>query len=292
MGYGDEIMVTGRARAARETDPRKVVIIDLKGLPRGLDPRRWKEREIFELCPHIELLPREPIPNPDDYIVILDAGHARPYVDEDAMQANFKRLFPGKPYSTKNLRDPRFPWIFNMDHRAIPGDLSKLERQRYRGDIVIQPYIKPGSSVNKQWPVERWQQVANVLHAEGYPLTMIGPPGQMPRLQHVDFVATKTFVEGLSYLTGCATAILPDGGVQHALAALGVDLPSVVIFGGYSHPRSLGYDCHINFGSSLPGTPCGQWVKCPHCVEAMNNIRVEDVCTAAVTLARRKAETG
>ena len=87
---------------------------------------------------------------------------------------------------------------------------------------------------------------------------------------------------GLAALSGAKLAVLPEGGLHHGAAALGVK--AVVLFGGFIPPEVTGYpQCgHINLtGGALA---CGSIHKCEHCVVAMNSITVDEVLDSAHSL--------
>ena len=75
-------------------------------------------------------------------------------------------------------------------------------------------------------------------------------------------------------------AILPEGGLHHAAAALGV--PSIVLFGGFISPRQTGYPHQVNVFTG--GTPCGWRVRCGHCAAAMKKIEPERILDRALSL--------
>ena len=51
-------------------------------------------------------------------------------------------------------------------------------------------------------------------------------------------------------LSGARAAVLHEGGLHHAAAALG--MPAVVLFGGMISPRNTGYDVHVNLAIDDP----------------------------------------
>ena len=87
-------------------------------------------------------------------------------------------------------------------------------------------------------------------------------------------MATPTFQDACTALSGAAAAVLPEGGLHHAAAALGV--PAVVIFGGVCSPANTGYGPHVNLYEPH-GSPCGQRVACAHCRRALAAIGPETV---------------
>jgi ADP-heptose:LPS heptosyltransferase len=252
LGIGDELMVSGRARVMQQSDPRKCRVI-FKRAP------KWSP--IWDNNPRIARL------------------------DE---QGDFQVLFAKdpktnlRPYHTAKGEDR---WTYNLDFRPDVGEIyfSEEERKlahrpRYgdaaNGDwILIEPHIKPGASPNKQWGRERWQALARLLRKAGLQAAQVGPPGT-PRLEGVDLIETMNFRLAAAVLAGARAAVLPEGGLHHAAAALGV--PGVVIFGGFTPVELTGYAMHRNLGASL-GEACGMRTPCAHCAAAMAAITPEQV---------------
>ena len=99
----------------------------------------------------------------------------------------------------------------------------------------------------------------------------LGPPGTRV-LEGARLVATPDFRAACAELAGARAAVLPEGGLHHAAAAL--DVRAVVIFGGMTAPANTGYDSHVNLFEPMNGaSPCGQRVACGHCARAMATIR-------------------
>ena len=71
----------------------------------------------------------------------------------------------------------------------------------------------------------------------------------------------------------------PEGGFGHVAAAL--NKPAVILFGGWIHPKSTGYDFHENIYIDINGSPCGiRDTECDHCKECMSLIKTERVIKA------------
>ena len=66
-----------------------------------------------------------------------------------------------------------------------------------------------------------------------------------------------------------------EGGFSHAAAAL--NKKAVVLFGGWIHPRTTGYDLHSNIYIDIEGSPCGMRDSCKHCEECRNLITTKEV---------------
>ena len=170
-------------------------------------------------------------------------------------------------------------WIWNYNFRAQPGQLFFDESEDIhdddRGMVLLEPNVpnKP-CAPNKQWPVERWKQLADALLGAGFEVRQFEYGG---RHRVAPPIQTPTFRNAASLIKSARLAILPEGGLHHAAAAVGT--PAVVLFGGFVPPAVLGYDGHSNLTGGA--TACGSYAACRHCSEAMAAIRVDDVLEAA-----------
>lgn len=163
--------------------------------------------------------------------------------------------------------------IYNPNFRAVPGELYGVT-PRLHGKIVIEPNFKPDFFAdNKDWGWERYQALVETVGPGEF--LQLGAPG-VRRLTGVEQVKTAFFRAALDWLAGARLFVGGDGGLHHAAAAM--RLPAVVIFGGLVHPRTLGYDFHINLASEDAG--CGHMFPCQHCRKAMEAITVEQVAAA------------
>ena len=270
-------MAAGEARRAQDRDSRAVAV-------RGRDGRaRW--HPLWRGNPRIAT-PQD-VAHGREVQWILNGPGCRPYIDHRTMGRDFAAVFPGRPFTTGS-RDPRLPWRFT-DWRAAPGELPCVPRRAPGCYLVVEPHIKPGASPNKQWGWARWQELVHALRDAHHPWIQLGPPGARV-LDGVMNLPRASFVEACAVLSGAAAAVLPDGGLHHAAAALGV--PAVVIFGGYTSPANLGYDGHVNLFDSAGGqSPCGQRVDCAHCRQAMDSIRPEAVAAQLEHLLNAQDET-
>ncbi len=159
---------------------------------------------------------------------------------------------------------------------ARAQELSKLAK----GAVVFHPAIKRRASPNKDWGLERWQQL---IALGGVRWLQIGEPG-VPRIAGADHVATPDFRDAIGLISGARAAVLHEGALHHAAAAVGT--PAVVIFGGYISPRVTGYDAQSSLYVEDERWPlgCGMRVPCQHCAEAMAAITPARVAEALMQL--------
>jgi len=165
--------------------------------------------------------------------------------------------------------------IFNPHYKAQPGHLDV--RPVVHGKILIEPNSKGEFFAgNKDWGFEKYQAVVNRMWPAEF--LQVGNKGRV--LDRVEFVHTDSFLDALPYVAGARMYLGPEGGLHHAAAALGIS--GVVIFGGLTHPKTTGYDIHINLASDDAG--CGHMFHCEHCREAMDAISIEKVIEACRTV--------
>jgi ADP-heptose:LPS heptosyltransferase len=250
MGLGDEIMVTGIAKRLQERNPLRVRVLD----PRG--KKRWH--------PLWENNPR------------LAPPHFKGKVQTLVNGPDHRDYIAGKTKDSWRWKT----WICPIGEIYL-SEAEESFGQQYPARVLLEPNLKPQASPNKDWGWSRWQQLAETLIERGYPVAQLGSP-KARRLPHVEFIETKTFRHACAVLARARLAILPEGALHHAAAALGT--ATIVLFGGYISPLQTGYPHHVNLFTG--GRPCGKRIRCAHCMEAMKRISVSAVLYHADTLLR------
>ena len=247
-------MVAGEARRLWQPgDPRPVAVRDRHGRP------RW--HPLWDGNPRIAR--PEQVARGLDVQNIINGPGCRPYVDYVRMEAEFAAVFPGRPFTTK-VCDPRLPWRYTA-WRASPGELPSVPRREPGHYVVIEPHLKAGASPNKDWGWDRWQALVTLRRDLDW--VQLGA-GAARVLEGVRPIETADFRAACASLAGARAAVLPEGGLHHAAAAL--DVPAVVIFGAMTSPANTGYPAQVNLFEPAGGeSPCGQRVPCDHCARAM-----------------------
>src|ERR1043166_4833514 len=175
-------------------------------------------------------------------------------------------------------------WLWNYDFRVRPGEFFLTDKEKSfdvpNNLVMIEPNVpdKP-CAPNKQWPIERWRRLAEILSERGFAVRQFGYGG---RNGVAPSIATSTFRRAAGLLARSPIAILPEGGLHHAAAAVGT--PAVVLFGGFVSPSVFGYCGHVTLTGGAGA--CGSFTRCEHCVEAMRKISVDEVVAAATEIAR------
>lgn len=252
MGFGDDIMTTARVRALHEQSPVRVLVTGLDGKP------RWSE--VWENNPKIA---RD---RASAGQILRDGPGARPHLDYARM-----------------TRDRFF---FNQVPLA-PGEifLTDAEKALGRRAIVIEPHVKTGASPNKDWGYQRFQEL--VRARPDLPWVQFDHGG--PLLEGVDAIPTRSFREACGVLSGARAAVLPEGGLHHAAAALGI--PAVVIFGAYIPPSITGYDLHVNLARDVPEI-AGFNRSHPRAQAALASITIDEVLGGLETVLSRPTGLG
>lgn len=245
-------MVTGHVKKMQERDPRKVKLIYGKDL----------KSPIFENNPRIA----GPKDQDVQHYYPRDMG-LRPYCAEKS-----PTLWKWKPYKPE-------PGEFYF---SIP-ELHFANEKNFRVDVVLEPSVKNKASPNKNWGFERWDRLSQLLWHADLKIVQLGPVGTRT-LNHARWVQTENFRFAAALLAKARVAVLPEGGLHHAAAAVGV--PSVVIYGGFISPQQTGYDMHTNLFTG--GVPCGNRLPCSHCDDAMNKITPEIVFAETMKLLKRR----
>jgi ADP-heptose:LPS heptosyltransferase len=252
MGIGDNLMASGLARGAKARGKR-IAFGDGKQI-------LWDHHseQIFRGNPNIA-----------------------PLGSEGARDLEWVPFYRGNRIYNRQSGDR---WVWNYGFKAIPGEVfltedeKKLAAFHGSGYVVIEPNVPEFKTVapNKQWPVERYNRVAQLLMKSGIDVIQFNfKAGHI--IPGVRQIKTPTFRHAMAVLKNAALYIGPEGGLHHASGAVGI--PAVVIFGGFIPPAVTGYATHTNLTGGAEA--CGSLHACEHCREAMNAISVPDVMDAA-----------
>ncbi len=237
MSYGDEIMAAGQARAEAARRGGAVHIVDRHGRPRWSD--LWRGLDYIAA-------PRAAAAGQ-----VVSGPGARPYLKSLSRAA-------GADFTDWRARD--HPGALALD--PAERDFAEQATARLGAFVVIEPLISPAGNPNKDWGWDRWVDLA--ARIRDLNPVQLGPKGTRP-LPGARRLETPSFRHACAVLARARAAVLPEGGLHHAAAALGVS--AVVIFGGHTAPATTGYPGHVNIAAG--GTACGQWRPCRHCAAAM-----------------------
>lgn len=186
-----------------------------------------------------------------------------------------------------NLLAPTFSalGLSNAIYRAQVY-LTDAERAAAREKLAGLP--RPLIAVNtlsaqpvKNWPLEKWRQIIPVLAKRGS-LVHVGDSREPALPQVKNLTGTLTKRESMAILGECDLFLGPVTFLMHA--ANGLNVPSVIIFGGSHTPANSGYAENINIYTELPCSGC--WLsghpgsECPHDLACMTAITPAAVIAA------------
>lgn len=242
MGYGDEIMAAGHARAMHRKTGKRVAILDVRGQP------RW--HPLWEGLPYIA----RPGEDLRDVESVRNGSECRPYI------AYPFTVEGGQRFTAWRARDHIGEIAFSEAEFARARAL--FAPLLVAGFVVVEPNIRraPGvPNVNKDWGFDRFQRVIDLL--PGLAWVQLHAPGEDRILKGVRAIETPDFRTAAAIIGLARGALLTEGGLHHAAAVEGV--PAVVLFGGSPSVAATGYPRHRNIAA--PGEPCGSWRPCRHC---------------------------
>ncbi|HEX4139178.1 MAG TPA: glycosyltransferase family 9 protein [Candidatus Methylacidiphilales bacterium] len=135
--------------------------------------------------------------------------------------------------------------------------------------------------LNKQWPVDRFQQVVDALRGS-LSFVQLGSPADPP-LQGVRDLRGKTGIrETAAVLANCRLFVGNVGFLMHLARA--VECPSVIVFGGREAPWQSGYPCNANLYSDVACAPCWLFNDCDYQRKCLAMIGAEQVVAAVQRL--------
>ena len=181
-----------------------------------------------------------------------------------------------------------------------------LEREGLAGRRPLVAIHPSGGRTIKQWPVERWREVARRLQEElGATVAVTGGVGDvalaralgsgLPR-PVIDLAGRLSVAETMAVIGALDLFLSPDTGPMHMACAMGT--PSVAVFGPSAAERYSSADLspqpalHVVVRRELWCAPCNLIRRPPEeCVadvtpECLRIVTVDDVYEAAATLLR------
>lgn len=231
-------MLTGEVRRRFAKTGKQVCIVH----PRG--HVQWSE--VFDNNPKISKVQTR------DVDTIIQGGGLRPYI------------------RMKQFRQ----WVW-QPYTPTPGEFYFTDEEeefgrRFRGAVLIEPNVKALAHRNKDlgWP--KWGAIAHALRDQR--LIQVGPRG-VQILTGVEHAPTSNFRLAAAVLKHVRAAVMTEGGLMHAAAAVGT--PSVVIWSEFIGIEHTGYAMHTNIRHA--GKACGSRLDCAGCRKSLDAVTVEEV---------------
>lgn len=173
---------------------------------------------------------------------------------------------------------------YNYKVKYFPSEdeLSWAKNQLLKEKKPILAICTKSKEIVKNWPEENWGKLIDAL-SKDFNLLQLGDSAE-PEFQTVKrYAGICTMRESASLLAFADLFIGPDSLLMHL--ANGLNIPSVIIFGGSRPVRCFGYAENTNLESSPNCSPC--WIhqgyeSCNHDVICMEEISVEVVLQAVL----------
>ena len=142
----------------------------------------------------------------------------------------------------------------------------------------------------KNWPIDHWVDLINSI-SRNFSVIQLGDEKE-PQFENVfRFAGKHTMRESAALLSQAIFFIGPDSLLMHI--ANGLDIKSIVIFGGSRPVDSFGYKENINLATAPECSPC--WIhdghqKCEQEIKCMNSISKRLVIDAFTSLLKNSPE--
>lgn len=251
IGVGDEIVAAGQAQRIFDATGQRVAICDRDWA------RRW--HPIWDGNPAI-VHPHEPA---SAEVSLRSGPGCRPYIVypfDESTGWTFDKSFRCRDHIAK---------IYLTEAERLRGMDA---RELYGPYVLIEPFTK---HQNFRWPIDRWDALVKacpdltfVQHTHTDSIPVMGAHPQV-----------ATFREACGLIASADLYVRSESGLCHAAAALRV--PQVTLFGGCMDPEVMGYyPQQTVIADTGDGSPCGRWLPCTHCYQAMQRITVDQVATA------------
>lgn len=248
MGWGDELMAAGQVERLVGGTNKKIAILDIAG--------RVRTHEAWLNNPHIAAANEQ-------YDATITDGPGR-RACSDGVKNN--------RWVWKKFDCPPAKFYFSAEELAFANSLQA-------GFVVIEPHTKDKlEKVNRDWGWEKFQQVVDALPQINW--VQLGPKSTK-LLRNVQHIETQTLRMAAAAMSRARAFMGTEGGLHHTAGAL--NIPGVVVFGGFVSPKVTGYACHTSLfvGNDLG---CGMRQKCKHCQDALSSITPQIVVAEMIKI--------
>ncbi|MAH43911.1 hypothetical protein CL614_09405 [archaeon] len=147
--------------------------------------------------------------------------------------------------------------------------------------IVIEPQSNDEYSVNKVYPLEKWQLVVDTLLKTGIKIVQVGRKTEDSVLDGIiDMTGKTSFREAAAIIEGANLFVSSEGGLMHAANAVGTR--AVIVYSGFIHPNLTSYSENTNIWAGNKHGPCGMKIKCQKCSEEMEQHDHNEIINAVI----------
>jgi ADP-heptose:LPS heptosyltransferase len=142
---------------------------------------------------------------------------------------------------------------------------------------------------NKNWGEEKFVKLVSLL-APSFSLVQLGDSNDPPLPVQANLCGKLSLRQVFQVLKQCTGFAGLEGFLMHAATVM--EVPSVIIYGGFTAPWQTGYEVNVNLYNPVPCAPCWLESKCPYDKRCLEEITPRQVCRELITLlesGKRKA---
>lgn len=238
-------------------------------------------REIKKLNPEIRIRFFTKLPSLVQGLPFIDEVHTMDHCPQNAYRLRYEDAVPTPFHLTRIFGDCIGVNVSDITPECmVRMDLVDLYRSQWgQGPHVVALFRASQFTPNKDWPIESWDRLIARL-SQNVHVVLIGdkpPPDQdITSPEKYTDLRGKTDLENLTAVIAAANLYVgPVSGPSHIAAAL--DVPSVVICGGYEAPHNGGYPNSVFLSRTPLCSPCWLRTPCPHNLECLTSISVDEV---------------
>ena len=170
------------------------------------------------------------------------------------------------------IADPQLKceiYLTDEEKRDVNGILG-IRNLHTDNFIVIEPQSNLEYTVNKSYPLAKWQKVVDGIKEKGIRIIQIGRETSTHKLSGViDLTGKTSFRTAAGIIAKCKLFVSSEGGLMHAANAFGIK--SLILYTGFIHPQMTSYPDNINIWVGKDHGPCGMKIKCKKCENEVNN---------------------
>ena len=261
MGLGGYLTWTAVARELHEVSGKKVFPFELDG--QLIKPIK---SEIFRGNPYIQ----QEFDNTPSIPMQLN-NPATNYCKQDTPQRavhRYDRHIIEQICEFYGIQSPKLKCEMYFSHEERAKTESIL--QGLENFIAIEPQSNDEYTVNKKYPLSKWQNIADRLKSDGHQVVQIGRKTETQLLDGViNLTGLTSFREAALLIEKSKLFVSSEGGLMHAANAVGTR--SVIVYTGFIHPTMTCYPENKNIWIGKNHGPCGMKTICHHCKSEAEN---------------------
>ena len=251
LGLGDQILAATACRNIKRAYPKLkvncfVVHTDLIKNDPSIDKVNNKLKKYY---------------NKDYPLPYLVVG----YEQKKEMESNLNNFLEQRLKKIK-IKDINYESKIYLSKKEISWAKNKLRK-------IKKPIISintKGNQMTKQWSKEKWQKLADLLK-KNYSIIQLGNKKEEKLNEVISFAGKLSPRQSIAILSQAKAHIGMVSFLMHA--ANGVNVPSVIIYGGSEHPSQTGYKDNINIYKKTKCSPCWLFYEdCPNKLKCMKSI--------------------